>query len=179
MTSRHLLTEQEWFDVAHTFDRSALRLELQPQYDEPGELEMARQFAAGDRTLPEWPDWCGHIRRARSAGKRVERVRVFEDPPTEYQQWLQWVSQLNIAAGEVMRYMTREKAESIGLLPAAGSEDWWMLDEERLLVMRFDDAGRRVENELVTDPDRVAQAREWWDLAVRHSAPAESQGSSV
>lgn len=178
-----LLSNDEWAKQLRSFDRCALRLEMQPQYDEPGELEQARQFATGEATLPTddpgWRRWCAHIRDAVAAGKRVERVRVFEDPPTDYQRWLRWVSQLNVEAGEVQRYMTRERAHEVGLLPAAGDEDWWLLDDERLIVMRFDAHGRRVANELIVDPARIALAREWWDLAVRHSAPAASRSPST
>ena len=41
------------------------------------------------------------------------------------------------------------------MLPAAGVEDWWLLDSARLIVMRFDREGHRIENELVTDPVTV------------------------
>jgi hypothetical protein len=39
--------------------------------------------------------------------------------------------------------------------------------------MRFDKAGRIAGKDLVTDPDIVADHREWRDLAVRHAVPAE------
>jgi hypothetical protein len=45
------------------------------------------------------------------------------------------------------------------------------LDDDRLVIMSFGDGGRLVESELVTDPDHVAQACRWQDLAIHHSAP--------
>jgi hypothetical protein len=67
--------------------------------------------------------------------------------------------------------MSRQCAHEVGLLPQAGEDDWWLLDDDRLVVMRFSDDGRLVENELVTDPEQVAQACAWRELAVHHSAP--------
>jgi hypothetical protein len=51
--------------------------------------------------------------------------------------------------------------------------DWWLLDEQAVIVMRFDETGRIAGKELVTDPGIVAQHREWRDLVVRHAIPAE------
>ncbi|MDW5323888.1 hypothetical protein R6Y94_08575 [Plantactinospora sp. KLBMP9567] len=67
--------------------------------------------------------------------------------------------------------MTRSQAHAIGLLPAAGDVDWWLLDSELLIMMMFDGDGHRTRNELVADPLIVAQAQAWWDLAVRHGTP--------
>jgi hypothetical protein len=102
----------------------------------------------------------------------MERVRVQEDPPTGYQRFERWLDQWNIPAGETMRYMTRQRAHEVGLLPAAGHDDWWLLDSDRLIVMRFAPGGRRVANELVTDPETVLQACKWRDLAVHHATQA-------
>ena len=71
-----------------------------------------------------------------------------------------------------MRYLTRDRAHEIGLLPAAGDQDWWLLDSAQLIVMRFDREGHRIENKLVTDPATVLQACKWRDLAVHHSVQA-------
>jgi hypothetical protein len=167
------LTDEEWAEAIRKFERTAFRLEQQRQYAEPaGTVE---RFLAGDPQplddVPEFRSWAEHIRTLTQQGKRIERVRVHDDPPTDYQRWERWAGQQTIAAGEVIRYMSRQRAHEVGLLPAAGEDDWWLLDDDRLVVMRFNDDGRLVENELVTDPDRVAQACAWRDLAVHHSAP--------
>lgn len=72
-----------------------------------------------------------------------------------------------------MRYLTDREARDIGLLPAAGDSDWWLLDSSRLVVMRFDSQGHRLQNELITDPAVVVKACYWRDLAVHHSIRAE------
>jgi hypothetical protein len=110
----------------------------------------------------------GFAASAIAAGRTVGRVRVHQDPPTDYQRWERWLGQWNAAAGESIRYLTRGQAHEIGLLPDAGDEDWWLYDDTRLLVMRF--AGsRRVQNEVITDRAIVRRACKWRDLSVRHS----------
>jgi hypothetical protein len=167
---RRSLTLEEWAEQLRTFELTALRLELQPKYVEPG--DPVGRFLAGERQnldeVPEYQAWAGEVRALAEAGPRVERVRVHGDPPNAYRRWERWAARQTIEAGERIRYMSRGLAYDVGLLPAAGPHDWWLLDDARLVVMHFD-AGRLVDSELVDDPDRIAQACRWWDLAVRHS----------
>ena len=51
--------------------------------------------------------------------------------------------------------------------------DWWLLDDERLILMYFTGAGEIAGKILTTDPGIVARHREWRDLAVRNATAAE------
>jgi hypothetical protein len=170
-----VLSGPEWAAAVRDFEHTAFRLELQPAYAEAEEDPLLEAWLEGDRTPPIYDaasiEWLSYIRRAVALGKRIERVRVHDEPATRYQQWLRWMSRWSIEAGEQIRYMTRQRADEVGLLAAAGSEDWWLLDSSRLLVMRFTPDGRRIENELITDPARVVKACLWRDLAFHHSVP--------
>jgi hypothetical protein len=172
-TGRIFLSEAEFWVALHDFQRSAFRLELQPDYREPGETDLADAWLAGEQVAPETDpglaEWFRRVREHVAAGRTVSRIRVHEDPPSDYQRWERWLGRWNAAAGETIRYLTRAQAYEIGLLPHAGKEDWWLYDDTRLLVMRF--AGsRRVQNEIITDRAIVHRACEWRDLAVRHGA---------
>ena len=168
-----LLSDAEFLEAVLSFEHTAFRLELQRSYAEAHEAPQFAAFLRGDPQPgpddPELQDWYKSVTEHVARGARMERVRVQEDPPTDYQRFERWLDQWNIPAGEVMRYMTRERAYEVGLLPAAGNTDWWLIDSARLVVMRFDDAGRRIANELITDPETVLQACMWRDLAVHHS----------
>jgi hypothetical protein len=170
-----LLSEPEFSLLLGSFDHTAFRLELQPAYNEPSETETVRRFLTGDpqppTEVPGLKAWYDQIGELVAQGKRVERVRIHDHPPTGYQRWERWAGAWNIKAGEVIRYLTRPRAQEIGLLPDAGFVDWWLLDSTRLITMRFDGEGRRVTTELVTDPATVVQAAGWRDLAVHHSTP--------
>lgn len=168
-----MLTDAEWAEQLRMFDRTAFRFECQPVYAEAEEADTVRRFLAGNpqppTEVPELRVWFEQVAGLVAGGRRIERVRVHDEPPTPYQRWLQWIDQWNTEAGEVIRYMTRARAHAAGLGPALTNIDWWLMDDQRLILMRFDTNGRRVENELVTDPERVAQGCTWWDLAVHHA----------
>jgi hypothetical protein len=171
-----LLSEAGFLEAVLSFEHTAFRLELQRSYAEPHEAPQFAAFLRGDPQPgpddPELRDWYRSVAEHVAQGGRMERVRVQEDPPTDYQRFERWLDQWNIEAGEVMRYMTRDRAHEVGLLPAAGTADWWLIDSARLIVMRFNSAGHRIANELVTDPETVLQACKWRDLAVHHSVQA-------
>lgn len=183
MNQHRELTAAEFGEVLHEFHHTAFRLELQDSYAEPEEDGLYAAYLQGNppaaTTVPELADWYRRITEHTRQGKRIERVRVQQDPPTNYQQFERWLDQWNIKAGETMRYLTRRRAHDIGLLPAAGTTDWWLLDSKRLIAMRFDTEGHRIKNELITDPAVVIKACAWRDLAVHHSSRADAQSKAA
>lgn len=181
MTEGQPLTAAEFGALIAGAEHTAFRLELQPGYSEPGEAALFDAFLQGERPVPpdvdpELADWYAQIAAQTEAGIRVERVRVQEDPPTAYQEFERWLDPWNIGAGEVIRYLTRADAHEIGLLPAAGNCDWWLLDSCRLIVMTFDDEGRRIHDILTKDPADVIKACRWRDLATHYSTPVTLPG---
>ena len=108
-------------------------------------------------------------------GKTYGRVRVVETPPTDYQRWMQWMDRWNRAAGEDIRYLSRNYARRSGIIPAIGSDDWWLFDNKRLVVMRHDASGRRIGVEAFEGEPEVAQARKWRRRAIA-AAMSETAG---
>jgi hypothetical protein len=109
----------------------------------------------------------------------LTRIRVQEEPPTEYQRWLEWYSlHCNIPlAREQIRVMPRSRARWIEWLLSARNRDWWLLDQDRLILLTFDADGKRLSAELSDDRLSVARARATWDLAVRWSTPLGPNGA--
>lgn len=177
MTAGRDLTDDEFGETLRSFERTAFRLELQPAYAEPSETGLLAAFLRDEplppTTHPGFRQWYAQIAAQTRDGKRIARVRVQQDPPTDYQRFERYLDNWNIPAGETMRYLTWQQAHDIGLLPGAGPDDFWLLDDAKLIVMRFDADHRRTQNQLVTDPVSVAKARECRDLAVQHSVRAQ------
>lgn len=166
------LTGEDFETLFRFYRRTAFRLEVQPVYTVVGEQETFARFLAGrpqpPTEVPYIADWLNQIKEVTSEGRQVQRVRVVDDPPTDYQRWEGWVGRWNIAAGEIIRYITRPQAIAIGI-PL--DYDWWLFDDERLAIMRFDDVGRPLGGTVVSDLGTVVQHRTWRDLAVQSSTP--------
>lgn len=160
-------------DLLSLFTRSAFRLETQPTYAMTYEADDFAKFLAGSPVPPPdvgwWRPWLDQMAALTRAGKRIGRVRIVDDPPSDYTRWELWAAPWHAQAGEQISYLLRARAAEVGLPLDA---DWWLLDDERVLILRYTDAGEMTGRELVTDPAVVAQHRKWRDLAVRHATSA-------
>src|SRR5689334_1058536 len=106
---RRTLTNAEFHEQLRDYKRTALRCELQPAYQVVGEWEPFQKFLAGTPVPPRQVEgaqaWLDQVARQVSAGRRMERIRIHRDPPTDYQRWIAWTGQWNIQAGEHIRYL--------------------------------------------------------------------------
>jgi hypothetical protein len=165
------ITGGEFGHYMRTFESSAFRLEQQPAYAVDFEAEHVAAFRAGDvrdpREMPEFAAWLPTVAEHVAQGRRIERVRIHQDPPTDYQRWVRYVGRWNVEAGEVIHYATTEQARRAGLLPDAGPYDWWLLDDARILRMTFNDDNVCIERHLLTDEQSLDRARTWREQAIR------------
>lgn len=164
------MAPDEWPTMLERFQRTAWHLERQPFYNV--DLDVVEAWRSGDRTPPaeRWPDftyWRDLVENHTAAGRTIERVRIETEPPTEYQLWERWLAEVhNIPAGEIVRTIPMPRAHEVGL--ATTGPDWWLLDDEALLVMPFDTEGNLGTVTLSTDPSDIAEAVREWRLAVSH-----------
>src|SRR5437764_1112204 len=103
------------------------------------------------------------IRTAAAEGRRFSRVRVFDVPPSDYNRFSFAVSHHNNAAGEDIRYLTRDQAAE---LP---DHDYWLFDSRKLVRMQFDDDDRFLGAEIIEDPAVIVQHNYWRDAAWHHA----------
>ncbi|MFJ9376120.1 DUF6879 family protein [Streptomyces sp. NPDC101455] len=147
---------------------SAWRLETRRRYAEDEVTDTYRQFAAGEPVTWDLDDaWCTNRREQSALGKRFERVRILDEPPTPGQRYLLDNARRNSAVGEDIRVLIRSRAEELGL----PREDFWVFDSRVVALLHFDDADAMTGVELITNPVgvlRYAQAR---DAAWHHAVP--------
>ncbi len=163
------LSPEERFDLLRFAERSLFHLELRTFY--ASDQKQFQAWLSGDRTPPDdWPqfvEWAtvvgGHV----ASGCQVRRIRVFDDPPTDYQRWERWLGRWNTEAGEQLRTVPRAVANAVGL--TADLDDWWLIDSEKAVIQRFDDDGVRIGLWLVTDPAEVNRLAKQWELAMANS----------
>ena len=144
--------------VFDTFHHAVFRLEALPAYDVGGaDAERMNAFLAG-RALPErsvcTSPWLARMAVSTVvAGRRWERVRVVDDPLTEYQAYELRAYQESQAVGERVLILPRTRAGNWG-------PDFWLFDTDtsnaRAVLMDYAPDGRWLGVELVGDPKRVA-----------------------
>ena len=165
------ITEEEFGDLLRTIRRSAFRLETLDAYAVDYERDGFGLFLEGRPEPPPWQDWLDQVSEQTRQGKTVSRVRILASPPSDYQRWMMWTQPWYDQAREDVRYILRSRAAELRLPLEV---DWWLLDDERLVLMYFTGAGEIAGKILITDAGIVARYREWRDLAVRNATAAEA-----
>lgn len=156
------------------FQRTAVRYEAQREYPRgPDEEADFQRFLAGASVAPTeyaWMQpWVSNLRAWRLAGKEVSRVRVVDDPVTDYQRWLLWGHPWMSAAGERILYLTRSAARDASL----PWHDWWMYDGQWVTETWYSRKGKAFSRMVITDPESVARYGAWWDIALRFATTVD------
>lgn len=148
------------------FEHTAWRLETRRAYPSDQATEEYQLFLQGIAPPKDTGPWFANVVEQTRAGKRIERVRLVDNPPTDNQRYLLATTPDNLAAGEDIRYMWRGEAIELSL----PDFDFWLFDSRILARFNWEDASRRME--LTTDPEQVlaaCQARDAaWHYALRY-----------
>lgn len=160
------------FDRLFTqFEHTAWRLETRRRYASD---ELTNTYAQFMRCEPvDWEgvdaEWCQERREQAALGKRFERVRIIDHPPTAGQLYLLDNARRNSAVGEKILNVWREDTDRLGL----PDEDFWIFDSRLVALLNFDDADNLVSVELITEPAAVLRYAMVRDEALHHAVPYE------
>ncbi|GAA4616288.1 DUF6879 family protein [Saccharopolyspora hordei] len=167
MSSSWVLPGAQFDELLRSFRRRAWRWECQGTYRQPAEAEPWRRWRAGEPDDLAWlRPWLDQVAAATREGRSIARVRVFREPPTEYQRWQLEVGEANVAAGEDVRVLPESRARSLGL----PTHDFWIFDEARVALMHFEDQ-QFAGSEIIASPEEVNRYLRWWGTACEHAVP--------
>lgn len=159
-------TEQFWRHFT-SFRSSATRIEALPAYADPDEAPALRYYLSG-AALPRPLDslWARNVRQQAASGGYMGRVRVIDRVLSPYLQFeVDCYYGLHEAAGEDIRFAFRDE------VAASACTDAWLIDDEMVLDLSYDDSGSLLRVTQDDRPGRVAQARAAWQEARRHAFP--------
>jgi hypothetical protein len=167
-----LITPAERDGLLDQFKRDAFHLELRDDYRADYEDGPVTRWLRGEPDDYQWLEpWLVRVRRAVASGKTIRRVRVGTEPLSAYLRWEHSVTWLNQEAGEAIRWLPRHRLPEDLELPVGG-RDFWVFDDELVTIGHFDETGRVLGSELVTDPAVVAACARTrdrlWPLAIPH-----------
>ncbi len=151
-------------------------------------LETQRSYAT-DRLSPNWPrfqqgetfgydpnsPWHANVRKQTEAGKRFERVRLVDDPPTEGQRFLLATGLGNVAAGEDIRNLYRADAVRLGL----PDYDFWLFDSSTVVKFVIDNEGGTLGVYVLEDTESVVRACQARDAAWHYAVPTREFQAQV
>ncbi|MFD9486276.1 DUF6879 family protein [Streptomyces sp. NPDC059991] len=144
------MTAPTFEELFRDCQRTAVHLEMRDAYmrSDPAFID----WSAGKRIDPaeRWADWLRLVKEATSRGVEVRRARVVSTPVSDYIRFEYDVTDgLNIAAGELVRWLSRRQATDI---PLPGN-DFWLFDSRLVLINHFDGDSENMEVELSESPE--------------------------
>jgi hypothetical protein len=129
------------------------------------------RWLAGDHFDPalRWPGWIEMVEKLVAKGVPVRRARIVSEPVTDYIRYeYALTAGLNIAAGELVRWLPRRLASDLAL----PGNDFWLFDDRLVLFNHFAGDGSSGDKELREEPAVItlcASAFEAvWDRAIPH-----------
>lgn len=148
---------------------SAVHLEMRDTYtpSDPEFLDWKAGKPTPDLTQREWYKL---IRTHTDRGVRFRRARVVSEPITDFI-WFEHegTAELNIAAGEDVRWLPRRRASDL-CLPG---NDFWLFDDRLVLLHHFAGDGEFLGDELSDDPALVSHCAKAfeavWERAIPHA----------
>jgi hypothetical protein len=152
------------------FKHTAWRLETRTGYASDRQSAKWQPFMDGADISgfdPEDQPWHASIRKQTDEGKRFERVRLVDDPPTDGQRFLLTSGLGNVAAGEDIRNMWRADAQRLGL----PDYDFWLFDSRLVMKFHFSDQNETLGVQLIEEPAEVLRACQVRDLAWHYAVP--------
>ena len=150
------------------FHGTAFRLEVRDRYAVASDGGDFARYLAGE-DLPDAARknaWLDELRADTAAGKRWQWVHVVHAPLSDYLRYaFEWGYAINIHAGADVRILDlAEHPRPVGL----PDEDFWLLDDQAVLTMRYGDSGEFLGAEPVGQAElaRYRRARDAaWDAA--------------
>ena len=160
-----ILSGEDFTDLFRRYRHTAWRLETRSHYGKLNEDQPFQDWSAGKDPGLEWfKPWLHMMREELATGKRMERVRLIDDPPSDYLRWELWGTPYNLGVGEDIRYLPRDHP-IVAELP---DHDFWVFDSRTVARLEF--AGDRfLGASLSEDPGYVLAALQARDAAWHHA----------
>ncbi|MFF1401389.1 DUF6879 family protein [Streptomyces sp. NPDC058287] len=165
---------------APTFDElmagcthSAVHLEMRDQYGVSDESDdFSTWLSTGQRDADPaseyWAPWVDLISQTVARGVVVRRARIISEPVSPYIRYEHAGTDVNIHAGEQVRWLPRRQASTIAL----PGNDFWLFDDQWVHWNHFTGDGASALHEPSDDPAAVklcAEAFEAvWTRAIPH-----------
>ncbi|MFI0236311.1 DUF6879 family protein [Streptomyces sp. NPDC016845] len=167
--------QPSFIDLLDACKISAVHLEMRDVYgvgDEAADFEQWKATGRrdSDPASAYWAPWVDLVSRATARGVSVRRARIVSEPVTDYIRYEHAGTDVNVAAGEEVRWLGRRQAADL-LVPAC---DLWIFDSESVLYNHMSGDGDWTEPglELRTAPGLAARCmaafEQVWERAIPH-----------
>ncbi|MGF6889451.1 hypothetical protein ABIA39_008947 [Nocardia sp. GAS34] len=157
-------------DIVTQARHRAFHLETRDEYRSESEQDGLHAFLSGQDPHGDWfSPWQKFVTELTERGVRMQRGRIVTVPPTDYTRYLLALTPHNIAAGEDVRWLPRDRADPTDAI----TDDFWLMDDAVVGFSLFDTNDWFVGGAVTSDPrivDLASTIRDRvWATAVPHA----------
>ncbi|WP_344116919.1 DUF6879 family protein [Streptomyces blastmyceticus] len=144
-------------ELINSSEHSAVHLEMRDAYGVAEENADFAAWKAGDHSsrrdrMGRRREWLELVARTAARGVVMRRARIVSEPVSDYIRFEHEGTQLNIEAGEQVRWLPRRQASDIAL----PGNDFWLFDDRVVRFGHFSGNGQYI-GEDFTDTPAVAK----------------------
>lgn len=141
------------------------RLEGRPEYKVVGEGEHIAKWKKGELNMAadkNWQSWMKSLKSAKAKKVAVQRLRVVPNPLPDYIKFeIALWQKYSVVNGEKIRFINTKDYQGIVREYGFDPKDFWLFDDEKLLMFNYGTAGQFLGDIAITDG---AMVRRYCDL---------------
>lgn len=166
--------DKNWRNAKH----SIFRLQVRPEYKIPGEQEAIAKWKQGEiaaANTKEWRDWQKTLKTTIEKGIAIQRVRIIPEKLTDYIKFeIDTWREYSIKNGEELLFLDNDEFQKIITGCGFGPKDFWLFDNQYLLIFNYDKAGKFTGDVAITDGGMIKRYCELKSKLIEAAQPMES-----
>lgn len=135
--------------------KSIFRLEGLAEYRLAEEVELIEKWKRGEmnpNSNPYWQKWIKSLKSAKDKGITVQRVRVAKEPLPDYIKFeIDLWQKFSTKSGEEIYFIGVAEYQEIIASLGFNPKDFWLFDDNNLLIFNYDKAGKFSGEILIAD----------------------------
>ncbi|MFA6375880.1 MAG: DUF6879 family protein [Candidatus Paceibacterota bacterium] len=156
---------------------SIFRLEGRPAYKVAGEQKNIAEWKKGELDLggdKEWQKWMVLLKSAQTKKIAVQRVRVVPSPLPDYIKFeIDSWQKYSVKNGETFFFLDAKDYQEIITACGFNSKDFWLFDDQSLLIFNYDKSGQFTGEILIADGGMARRYSELKSKFLKKSLPLD------
>jgi hypothetical protein len=172
MSTRIQLGEVKIIDLYRESKKSFFRVEALESYNVASEADALDKYFSGDplpKPLDATKEWYKLMTRCAQEGRPTQRVRAVSQKLSPYVRWeMEWVYNQAAQYGESFNVIVKEQHPD---LADAWNEEYYVVDDKRLVYLKYDSTNRFLGLEESTDSLEIQKRLEHKKRLLENAIP--------
>lgn len=153
-------------------EKNIFRLEGIPEYNVPEDLVLFEKWKQRNFEFDaDSRKWLQNLKSTKERGVKIQRVRIVPLPLSDYIKYEIDFWKHSAKNGEAILFLESKDYENIIKSMAFEPKDFWMFDDEVLIIFHYDKTGDFVKEEQIPNKDVIKKHIELKKKLLNHAIP--------